>query len=191
MEVTAIDLQELRESMQNFDSGFFSRIFGADALGLGEVDSELLVKEGTEAKQSQPQFAAHLSDAMNFSDFNEFVSDDKIFSDKCYKRGMSALQQSAKELSRKRMVNGDYDEDEEATKAAGTVSATQPGFVMQQSLSAVETAKPGSLQIPPHHEPVDIRKRFPEFDKIKVLKFSNLSVINLKHPPELHPKKRG
>lgn len=177
--------------MQNFDSGFFSRIFGADALGFGEVDNELLVKEGTEAKQSQPQFAAHLSDAMNFSDFNEFVSDDKIFSDKCYKRGMSALQQSAKELSRKRMVNGDYDEDEEATKAAGTVSATQPGFVMQQSLSAVETAKPGSLQIPPHHEPVDIRKRFPEFDKIKVLKFSNLSVINLKHPPELHPKKRG
>lgn len=190
--------------MQNVNSGVFSKIFNTDTFGLDQNDNDEIMEEGAEVEQHQTLPTAHSSDAIDYSDFNEVVPDDQLFSDKYYKRGVNAMQTSANQQSRLRFVSDDYDEEEEEIKdvtadkmgpAGAMPTSTQTSFGIQQpfqqQMNNFTTIPPEALSMPPRREQVDIKKLFPAFEKDKVLKFSELFMTNLKHPPKLQPKKRG
>lgn len=195
-------MQELRESLQHVDSGIFSRIFNTETFGLDQSDNDELIDENAEAEQRQTQPIAHSSNAIDYSDFNEVVPDDQLFSDKYYQRGVGALQKTVKEQSRLRTINDDYDEEEEEATdvtagkmdfAVAQPTLGQAGVGIQQPLlqplNKIEMIPPEPFA--PRREQVDIKKLFPAFEKGKVLKFSDLFMTNLKLAPKLQPKKRG
>ncbi|KAI8096715.1 uncharacterized protein BX664DRAFT_377911 [Halteromyces radiatus] len=145
--------EDLRETLQHVDSDVFSKIFSSDTLGLGvEKQQEKASKDHTggdnDSDQEEEQDedddddtvdteqiltksipTVHSSDAVDYSDFDETVPDDQIYSDKYYKRGMGIFQQQKSTLPRSRlhMVSDNYDEEEEEEEEhSSTVSLPPP-----------------------------------------------------------------
>ncbi|CAO3616052.1 unnamed protein product [Cunninghamella echinulata] len=151
----------------------------------------------------------HSSDAIDYSDFDETVPDDPMFSDKYYRRGMGIVKQnSTLQRSRLSLVSDNYEEEDEEEDEEHSSPASLP-------------APPSSLHTPPSLQPpqltstvmivpkpippfptdttqkagqllskINITELFPGFEKGKVLKFSDLFNTKIKRPPKLHPNKK-
>ncbi|KAI9488428.1 hypothetical protein BDB00DRAFT_848017 [Zychaea mexicana] len=218
--------EELRESLQHVDSGVISKIFNTDTFGLehGSVergeeeeeeddDEDLNDNELAERrKRQQQQQQEHASDAVDYSDFNEAVPDDQIFSEKYYKRGMGIVQTKAQQpKSRLRFVTDDYDDEEEEAQIVKTEQDEQqqtskPLIIPPSALAQFPFSSSTSVQkqqqqlrtIPelpaqPQQQParqVDIKELFPAFEQGKVLKFSDLFMTKLNQRSKLLPSKR-
>ncbi|ORZ03870.1 hypothetical protein BCR43DRAFT_451500 [Syncephalastrum racemosum] len=203
--------EELRESLQQVDSGVFSKIFNTDTFGLAQSAEDDLDDERQPQKlQAQQQPTVHASDAIDYSDFNEAVPDDQIFSEKYYRRGMSAMQTQATPRSRLRFVSDNYDDEEEeemeeAQKAQPALSVQLPSNIPQSMLAMFppqlqqqqqqqqqQQLLQQQLQLQPAAppKPVDVKELFPAFERDKILKFSDIFTTHLKRPPKLQPHKR-
>ncbi|KAI7885524.1 hypothetical protein K492DRAFT_141626 [Lichtheimia hyalospora FSU 10163] len=191
--------EELRESLQHVDSKFMSKIFNAETFGIAtakgsdddQYDEE--ADDSTAIQQQQQQPTLHASDAVDYSDFNEAVPDDQLFSDKYYERGMTIV---SKSTSRLRAVNDDYDEEEEEdyqqqqqqpyvsvkSEALDDLLPTTAQLSMMLPQSSIAAVLPSKQ--------VDIKELFPAFEKDKVLKFSELFMTKLKATSRLQSNKR-
>ncbi|KAI9018032.1 hypothetical protein CLU79DRAFT_866433 [Phycomyces nitens] len=181
---------DLRETLESVDAGVISKIFSNDTFGLNEAggkdDDDDADDDMTQAEQARSLAAAaitHASDAVDYSDFDEAVPDDPIFSDKYYRRGMGMLQKTMPR-SRLHLVSDSYDDDEEpesTTQLSAMPLSTQPTSTLP-NLQMPTTSLP--TQLTPK-EDVDIKELFPAFEKGKILKFSDLFMAKIKRPPKL------
>lgn len=197
--LTCVLLQELRESLQHVDSKFMSKIFNAETFGIATVkgdDDDQYDDEADESgaiqQQQQQQPTLHASDAIDYSDFNEAVPDDQLFSDKYYQRGMNIV---SKSTSRLRAVNDDYDEEDQVEQQQQPYVSVK-AEVLDDILPTTTT--PLSMMLLPSStapessvKQVDIKELFPAFEKDKVLKFSELFMTKLKATSRLQSNKRG
>ncbi|KAG0164678.1 hypothetical protein DFQ30_009546 [Apophysomyces sp. BC1015] len=175
---------DLKETLQRVDSGVISKIFSNDTFGLDQGGKD---EDEETTEQIRPQPTAHASDAVDYSDFNEAVPDDAMFSDKYYQRGMSALQRKLPR-SRLSMVSDNYDEEEEEEEPA-TQQLLPP--VMPSPMPVTPTTNVPDMSVPStSREAVDITQLFPAFEKGKILKFSDLFMAKLKRPPKLQMHNR-
>ncbi|CDS07510.1 hypothetical protein LRAMOSA01459 [Lichtheimia ramosa] len=168
--------EELRESLQHVDSGVMSKIFNADTFGIPQDHED---NEDTTHTTSAP-VTEHATDAIDYSDFNETVPDDQLFSNKYYQRGMGILQTKTQSYSRLRVVSDDYDEEDEPVT---DIKLEHPPSSSIHALSAPTTSAPLT-------QPVDIKELFPAFERDKVLKFSELFMTKLQPSSKLQPNKR-
>ncbi|CAO3608510.1 unnamed protein product [Cunninghamella blakesleeana] len=224
---------DLKETLQHVDSGVISKIFNSDTLNLGGGEQSLNVDidedqedndndnddmmDGSQAL-TQRIPTVHSSDAIDYSDFDETVPDDQMFSDKYYKRGMGIVKQnSALPRSRLSMISDNYEEEDEEEDEEHSSPASLPAPPPSlhtppptSSLITTPTITTTSKTIPTINSPneslyhlddnlqksylqlstTDIKKLFPGFEKGKVLRFSDLFNINIKHPAKLHPNKK-
>lgn len=166
-----------------------SKIFNADTFGIPQ-DHE----DNDDAAQTTSSYQApvteHAKDAIDYSDFNEAVPDDQLFSNKYYQRGMGVLQTKTQPSSRLRVISDDYDEeDESVTDIKPEPVSEQPSPSNIHALNAPPTT---SAPHPPSTQPVvDIKELFPAFEHNKVLKFSELFMTKLQPSSKLQPNKRG
>lgn len=167
----------MRESLQHVDSGVMSKIFNADTFGIPQDHED---NEDTTHTTSAP-VTEHATDAIDYSDFNETVPDDQLFSNKYYQRGMGILQTKTQSYSRLRVVSDDYDEEDEPVT---DIKLEHPPSSSIHALSAPTTSAPLT-------QPVDIKELFPAFERDKVLKFSELFMTKLQPSSKLQPNKRG
>ncbi|KAI8149894.1 hypothetical protein BJV82DRAFT_585138 [Fennellomyces sp. T-0311] len=182
--------EELRESLQHVDSGVISKIFNTDTFGLAHGENDENVEESTEQDQPQLQPTTHASDAIDYSDFNETVPDDQIFSEKYYRRGMGIVQTKAQQpKSRLRFVSDNYDDEEEEEEIQPKIEQ-QPLTIPPTALVGMMPQQQPLLQPPELPRKVDIKELFPAFEQGKVLKFSELFMTKLNRRPKLLPNKR-
>ncbi|CAO3590885.1 unnamed protein product [Absidia cylindrospora] len=241
--------EDLRETLQHVDLDVFSKIFSTDTLGLDggrttqkktnndqdDDDNDEEQDDDDDAMDAEQVLSKriptlHSSDAVDYSDFDETVPDDHIYSDKYYRRGMGIMQQQKSTLPRSRlhMVSDNYNEDEEeedeeqsspaslpappppmlhppttvsandkniVTSALPTFTPNHhiPNSLSPSYLSTIHkgTALPSQLNgTPTKQQQVDIKDLFPEFEKGKILKFSDLFMPNIKRPSKLQPSKK-
>lgn len=193
--------------MQHVDSGVISKIFNTDTFGLEQEENEEGFEEPMEAEPSHVQPTTHASDAVDYSDFNETVPDDQMFSDKYYMRGKSVIQTSSQVQSRLRFVSDDYDEEEEEKQAQIDVAKPMP--IAPQTPADFALKPPvmlpsGTISVPSQPGPstttletvitrkqADVKELFPSFEKGKILKFSDLFMTKLKRSAKLQPNKKG
>lgn len=152
----------------------------------------------------------HSSDAIDYSDFDETVPDDPMFSDKYYRRGMGIVKQnSTLQRSRLSLVSDNYEEEDEeedeehsspASLPAPPSSLHTPPSLQSSQLTSALIFTPKSIPSFPTDttqkadqllSKVNIKELFPGFEKGKVLKFSDLFNTKIKRPPKLHPNKKS
>ncbi|ORX49457.1 hypothetical protein DM01DRAFT_1338131 [Hesseltinella vesiculosa] len=179
---------DLRETLQHVDADVMSKIFNPDTLGLGDGSTKNRDDEddedGSSILQAKSIPTIHSSNAVDYSDFNETVPDDYMYSDKFYNRGMGMVQPATKVHSG-RMIDDNYDEDEDEE-----ISKSSPA-----SFPAPPIASPG-IHLPTPStttlsRPVDITAIFPAFEKDKILRFSDLFMTQFKHPYKYSPSNRS
>ncbi|KAI7866594.1 hypothetical protein BDF14DRAFT_1810449 [Spinellus fusiger] len=205
---------DLRETLESVDDGVISKIFSNDTFGLNEArntdedeDGDEYISQAEQARIIADAAITHASDAIDYSDFNEAVPDDPIFSDKYYRRGMGMLQKTMPR-SRLHLVSDSYDDDEEEEsqqqqqqKEESIVVEQVQGKQEQLTVDTYPTALPiaHSVHAPlnvhlpyylspenlPQKEDVNIKELFPAFEKGKILKFSDLFMAKIKRPPKL------
>ncbi|KAI9320110.1 hypothetical protein BX666DRAFT_1919330 [Dichotomocladium elegans] len=179
--------EELRESLEQVDSGVISKIFNADTFGIAQEDADDTYEDTSGVGSMPPQHPTeHASDAIDYSDFNEVVPDDQLFSDKYYKRGMGVVKATAQPSSRLRYVSENYDdeENEEETPMTQQEEEQQPFTLSLPSIPPIEENKQTTSQ------PVDIKEVFPAFEKDKILNFSDLFMTKVLPSSKLLPVKR-
>lgn len=119
----------------------------------------------------------HSSDAVDYSDFNEAVPDDPMFSEKYFRKGMGVVQKNLPR-SRLSLVTENYDDEEE------NEVEEQQKIKVEQELPTLYTEDQKQRQI-------DVKQLFPGFEQGKVLKFSELFMTRIQRPPKLQSNKRG
>lgn len=173
----------MKETLSSVDAGVFSKIFTGDTFGLDkgraadeDEDDEMLETE------TIPVIPTHHSkDAVDYSDFDETVPDDPLFSEKYYRRGIDKLQRTLPR-SRLSMVSENYDdEEEESAIQAPALDSIDNTIIKEEPVMENVDKK----------EKVDIQQLFPGFETGKVLKFSELFTAKIKRPPKLQPHKRS
>lgn len=177
-----------------------SRIFSGDTFGLEKVKKSAVDNEDEDDDEEDDEDSnmldripniptAHSRDAVDYSEIDEVVPDDPMFSEKNYRRGIGMVQQKNLPRSRLSLVTDNYDDDEEEEEQ--TQQLTIPDKpIKQEESAAFETLKP--TEVPPVSEKkINIKEIFPGFEKGKILKFSELFMTNIKRPPKLTPQKRG
>ncbi|KAI9273576.1 hypothetical protein BY458DRAFT_473908 [Sporodiniella umbellata] len=162
---------ELKETLSTVDAGVISKIFSDNTFGLEQAEED--DEDEDNPVQIRPP-TAHASDAVDYSDFNEAVPDDPMFSDRYFKRGMGVVQKNLPR-SRLSLVTDNYDEDEEEENVPETTAT--PTTILQKLSPVRETH-------------VDVQQLFPGFEKNKVLKFSDLFMTRIQRPPKLQLQKR-
>ncbi|KAG1170192.1 hypothetical protein G6F70_008805 [Rhizopus microsporus] len=166
---------ELRETLSSVDAGVISKIFSDDTFGLEHaqaVDED--EEEETVIRSSIP--TVHSSDAVDYSDFNEAVPDDPMFSEKYFKKGMGVVQKNLPR-SRLSLVTENYDDEEE------NEVEEQQEIKVEQELPTLYTEDQKQRQI-------DVKQLFPGFEQGKILKFSELFMTRIQRPPKLQSNKR-
>ncbi|KAI8978641.1 hypothetical protein BDB01DRAFT_907483 [Pilobolus umbonatus] len=178
---------DLKETLSSVDAGVISKIFSDNTFGLDQVNKgdndDDDDEDAIEVDRIPVIKTAHSSDAVDYSDFNEAVPDEPLFSEKYYRKGMGMLQKNLPR-SRLALVTDNYDEEEEEEEEE-EVAVVQPPVT--QNMTAVV---PVSNQAVEKEEKIDIKELFPGFEKDKVLKFSELFMAKIKRPPKLQPVKR-
>lgn len=168
-----------------------SKIFNADTFGIPQDHDEDNDDAAHTTSSYQAPVTEHAKDAIDYSDFNEAVPDDQLFSNKYYQRGMGVLQTKTQPSSRLRVISDDYDEEDES------VTDIKPEPVSEQpsssNIHALNAPPPTTSAPPPSTQPavVDIKELFPAFEHNKVLKFSELFMTKLQPSSKLQPNKRG
>lgn len=177
--------------MQHVDSGVMSKIFNTDTFGIPQEHEDN--DDAAHATSYQAPATEHAKDAIDYSDFNEAVPDDQLFSNKYYQRGMGVLQTKTLPSSRLRVISDDYDEegeDESVTDIKPEPVSEQPSS--SSNIHALNAPPTTSAPPPaPPTQPVDIKELFPAFEHDKVLKFSELFMTKLQPSSKLQPNKRG
>ncbi|CEI86217.1 hypothetical protein RMCBS344292_00661 [Rhizopus microsporus] len=163
------------ETLSSVDAGVISKIFSDDTFGLEHaqaVDED--EEEETVIRSSIP--TVHSSDAVDYSDFNEAVPDDPMFSEKYFRKGMGVVQKNLPR-SRLSLVTENYDDEEE------NEVEEQQKIKVEQELPTLYTEDQKQRQI-------DVKQLFPGFEQGKVLKFSELFMTRIQRPPKLQSNKR-
>ncbi|KAG1474259.1 hypothetical protein G6F56_000458 [Rhizopus delemar] len=139
---------ELKETLSTVDAGVISKIFSGNPFGLENAGKEEDDDEEEEEDEDQPiptrlPPTAHSSDAVDYSDFNEAVPDDPMFSDKYFKRGMGLVQKSLPR-SRLSLVTDNYDDEDEDMEPSPPPPPPFPGCIMKRC-STEESEIPSKL----------------------------------------------
>ncbi|KAI9480435.1 MAG: hypothetical protein EXX96DRAFT_562597 [Benjaminiella poitrasii] len=205
---------DLKETLSSVDANVMSRIFSGDTFGLENIgakksddneeddDEDEEENEEDESSDRIPNLppTAHAKDAVDYSDFDEVIPEDSMFSEKYYRRGMGMVQKNLPR-SRLSLVTDNYDdEEEEEEEKEKTVEAEDKTVIKQEDTNVtfndiVESKEksPEPSAVKPHpvkEDKVDIQQLFPGFEKDKILKFSELFMPKIKRPPKLTSHKR-
>ncbi|KAI8371514.1 uncharacterized protein BYT42DRAFT_580545 [Radiomyces spectabilis] len=118
-----------------------------------------------------------------------------MFSEKNFHRGMGVIKKTLPR-SRLSMVSDNYDEYDEEEEEEEEVKPVQPSTAISSTDSAAPLAVPPLSTEPTvtDNEPsrkVDIKQLFPDFEKDKILKFSDLFMARIQRPSKLQPVKLG
>ncbi|KAG0996262.1 hypothetical protein G6F63_003219 [Rhizopus arrhizus] len=184
---------ELKETLSTVDAGVISKIFSDNTFGLEHAKATGDEEEEEEESYTRPSTVptVHSSDAVDYSDFNEVVPDDPMFSDKYFKRGMGIVQK-VMPRSRLSLVTDNYDEEEEEEKRLKIKqedeSVALPAALNKNrslSMTAEGFKRQDDQQI------LDVHQLFPGFEKDRVLNFSDLFMTRIQRPPKLQTNKRA
>lgn len=176
--------------MSSVDAGVMSKIFSDNTFGLEQAktaddEEDEDEEDAIEAISRSTIPTAHASDAVDYSDFNEAVPDDPMFSEKYFRRGMGVVQKNLPR-SRLSLVTDNYDDEEEEEESLKVKQEIEPATFLSnfKNVDMSQSKKEKTQE-------VDVQQLFPGFEKGKVLKFSDLFMTRIQRPPKLLPNKRG
>ncbi|RCH98389.1 hypothetical protein CU098_001426, partial [Rhizopus stolonifer] len=172
---------ELKETLSTVDAGVISKIFNDNTFGLENAklsgdDEDDEDDEDVDILSKQNAIpTTHSSDAVDYSDFNEAVPDDPMFSEKYFRRGMGMFQKS---LPKSRLSL-----PLKVKQKPATLSGNNQAKESSQPIDSTKNKLDG--------QKVDIKDLYPGFEKGQVLKFSDLFMPRVQRPPKLLPNKRA
>ncbi|KAG1603315.1 hypothetical protein G6F47_001952 [Rhizopus delemar] len=182
--------EELKETLSSVDAGVMSKIFSDNTFGLEQAktaddEEDEDEEDAIEAISRSTIPTAHASDAVDYSDFNEAVPDDPMFSEKYFRRGMGVVQKNLPR-SRLSLVTDNYDDEEEEEESLKVKQEIEPATFLNnfKNVDMNQSKKEKTQE-------VDVQQLFPGFEKGKVLKFSDLFMTRIQRPPKLLPNKRA